>query len=69
VSLGVFRLPEHFFKKMHKLYPDERLFASPLQNIAGMVSYKSEIEQAMMADCSEMLLQFIPKQCFFPCSL
>jgi spore photoproduct lyase len=53
---------------MHKLYPDERLFASPLQNTAGMVSYKSELEQAMMADCTEMLLQYIPKPCFYPCT-
>lgn len=69
VSLGVFRLPEHFFKKIHKLYPEERLFASPLTNSAGMVSYKSELEQAMMRDCSEMLLQYIPRERFFPCSL
>lgn len=67
VSLGVFRLPEHFFKKMHKLYPDERLFASPLQNTGGMVSYKAELEQAMMQDCGEMLLQYIPREHFFPC--
>ncbi len=69
VSLGVFRLPEHFFKKMHKLYPEERLFASPLQNVSGMVSYRAELEQAMMADCTEMLLQYIPKSRFFPCHL
>ncbi|MCK9609062.1 MAG: DNA photolyase [Methylomonas sp.] len=66
-SLGVFRLPEHFFKKMHKLYPEERLFASPLQSSSGMVSYKSALEQAMMKDCSEMLLQYIPRERFFPC--
>lgn len=69
VSLGVFRLPEHFFKKIHKLYPDERLFASPLQSTAGMVSYRSDLEQRMMADCSEMLLQYIPTERFFPCKL
>ncbi|MCQ8104295.1 DNA photolyase [Methylomonas sp. SURF-2] len=69
VSLGVFRLPEHFFKKMHKLYPDERLFASPLRNTAGMVSYKTELEQAMMEDCADMLLQYIPSERFFPCRL
>ena len=69
VSLGVFRLPEHFFKKMHKLYPDERLFASPLQSTAGMLSYRSELEQAMMNDCTEMLLQYIPENRFFPCKL
>lgn len=69
VSLGVFRLPEHFFKKMHRLYPEERLFASPLQSGAGMVSYKSELEQAMMQDCGEMLLRYIPRERFFPCRL
>ena len=67
VSLGVFRLPEHFFKRMHKLYPEERLFASPLQSASGMVSYKAELEQAMMNDCGEMLLQHIPRERFFPC--
>lgn len=69
VSLGVFRLPEHFFKKMHKLYPDERLFAGPLQSTSGMLSYRSELEQAMMTDCTEMLLQYIPETRFFPCKL
>ncbi len=69
VSLGVFRLPEHFFKKIHKLYPDEKLFASPFRNISGMVSYRRDLEQSMMADCSEMLLQYISKEQFFPCKL
>jgi spore photoproduct lyase len=69
VSLGVFRLPEHFFKKMHKLYPDERLFASPLQSTSGMLSYRSDLEQAMMSDCTDMLLQYIPANLFFPCTL
>lgn len=68
VSLGVFRLPEHFFKKMHKLYPDERLFASPLQRTSGMVSYKAELEQVMLSDCTDMLTNYIPRECFFPCS-
>lgn len=69
VSLGVFRLPEHFFKRMHKLYPQERLFASPLESTSGMVSYKDELEQAMMNDCGELLLQHIPRERFFPCRL
>ncbi|MGR8930986.1 MAG: spore photoproduct lyase family protein [Gammaproteobacteria bacterium] len=69
VSLGVFRLPEHFFKRIHKLYPDERLFASPLQSTSGMTSYRSDLEQAMMTDCSEMLLQYISSEQFFPCTL
>ncbi len=69
VSLGVFRLPEQYFKKIHKLYPDEKLFASPLQTTSGMVSYRADLEQAMMADCTEMLLDYIPQSRFFPCML
>ncbi len=69
VSLGVFRLPEHYFKKIHKLYPEEKLFASPLQTVSGMLSYRTELEQRMMADCTDMLLQYIPESRFFPCHL
>lgn len=67
VSLGLFRLPEGYFKKMHKLYPEERLFASPLQHQQGLVSYRGDIERDMMTDCSEMLLQYIRPEQFFPC--
>lgn len=69
VSLGVFRLPEQFFKKIHKLYPDEKLFASPLQTSTGVSSYHQNIEQAMLAECSQMLLEYIPEDRLFPCRL
>ena len=69
VSLGVFRLPEAYFKKVHKLYPEEKLFAGPLENQRGMMSYRSELEQEMMQYCSEQLLNYIPESLFFPCQL
>ena len=69
VSLGVFRLPEQYFKKIHKLYPDEKLFASPLQTATGMVSYRGDLEQAMLNDCTAMLLEYIPHSKLFPCIL
>jgi spore photoproduct lyase len=69
VSLGVFRLPENFFKKVHKLYPDEKLFAGPLVSHAGMVSYKQELEQDMMRYCTEQVLTYISADKFFPCTL
>ena len=69
VSLGAFRLPEKFFKKVHKLYPDEKLFASPLDNQQGMISYRQELEQEMMHYCTEQLLRYIPEARFFPCTL
>jgi len=69
VSLGVFRLPEKYFKKIHKLYPDETLFSSPLETTNKMTSYKAELEQEMMGYATEQLLSYIPKSKFFPCTL
>lgn len=69
VSLGTFRLPESYFKKIHKLYPEERLFVSPLSNQQGMVSYQRDLEQEMMNYCTEQLLSYIPESVFFPCTL
>ena len=67
VSLGAFRLPEKYFKKVHKLFPDEKLFVSPLENNQGMISYKEALEQEMTHFCTEQLLRYIPKELFFPC--
>jgi spore photoproduct lyase len=69
VSLGAFRLPESFFKKLQKLYPEEKLFAGPLESNLGMVSYRQALEQEMTEYCTEQLLSFIPKDKFFPCTL
>jgi spore photoproduct lyase len=68
VSLGVFRLPDNFFKKVHRLYPEEKLFAGPLVGGQGMVSYKPELEREMISYCAEQILQFIPAAKFFPCT-
>lgn len=67
VSLGVFRLPEKYFKKVHKLYPTAKLFAGPLTRQQGMMSYQEELELEMMQFCTEQLLTYIPKSKFFPC--
>ncbi|MDD1609719.1 MAG: DNA photolyase [Methylococcaceae bacterium] len=69
VSLGTFRLPDAFFKKMHKLYPEEKLFAGDFVSQQGMMSYRDNIEQDMMGYCSEQLLTHIPASKFFPCRL
>lgn len=69
VSLGAFRLPDAFFKKIHKLYPEEKLFAGDFVSQQGMMSYRDSIEQEMMNYCSERLLTYIPENKFFPCRL
>ncbi|MEM1181041.1 MAG: spore photoproduct lyase family protein, partial [Acidobacteriota bacterium] len=46
VSLGAFRLPTAFFKKLEKLHPDSRLVqAGPFQKHGGMVSYRLDLER------------------------
>ncbi len=69
VSLGVFRLPEKYYKKMYKLYPEEKLFASPLQQKEGMISYQAELEQEMTDYCHRLLLEYIPEEKYFPCTV
>jgi len=68
VNLGVFRLPDSFFKKLRNLYPDEILFASPMESTRGMMAYKQEIEEEMTQFCQEQLLRYIPTEKYFPCT-
>ena len=69
VSLGPFRLPKGYFETMRKLYPQEKLFAGPLQQRGGMVSYEQELEREMIATVEKLLLEFIPDEIYFPCTV
>lgn len=67
VSLGAFRLPDAFFKKIHKLYPEEKMLAVSFASENGMTQYPKHIEQAMLGYCSTQLSNYIPQEIFFPC--
>ena len=67
VSLGPFRLPDPFFKRMEKLYPDEPLFASNLEKRGRSVSYPKDIENQRIQTCNELLLEYLPNQKLFHC--
>ncbi len=69
VSLGPFRLPTGFFRRLERLYPDEPLIAGPLADRGGMVSYHSGLEAEMVGFCTEELLRRVPREIFFPCEL
>ena len=69
VSMGPFRLPKGYFETMRKLYPEERLFAGPLQQRGNMISYEAELEQQMLAKVERQLLNYIPIERYFPCAL
>lgn len=67
VSLGSFRLPRNYFRKLEKLYPDERLLASPLSEENNMIGYPDNIRDDMLTWCSDKICQHIPVEKFFPC--
>ena len=67
VSLGPFRLPEPFFKKMENLYPEEPIFASKLQKRGKTVSYHREIENQQLETCKQLLFEYLPPQKLFFC--
>lgn len=69
VSVGTFRLPENYYRKMQKLYPDDTLFASPLEKSNGMVSYHQNLEGVMMEYATSQILSYIPDSKFFPCTM
>lgn len=67
VSLGPFRLPKPFYKRMIRLYPDSQLLAETLRTKSSMVSYPDDIEQEMLGFCESELLKYIHKNQYFPC--
>jgi spore photoproduct lyase len=68
VSLGLFRMPENFYKNIVKLYPEEKLFASPVHFESGQASYTTAIEEEMLANCRKQLLTYIPENIYYHCA-
>jgi len=67
VSLGPFRLPRDFHKKMVKLYPDSKLLSAQLEFNGTHVSYPQDTEKNMIDWCESTLLKQISAQQYFPC--
>lgn len=67
VSLGAFRLPDAFLRRMTELYPAEKLFAGPLASRGGMSSYRPDLEEALLGFCRQEILRYVPPERFFPC--
>ena len=66
VSFGPFRAPLSYFRKMRKLYPEEKLFAGLMEEKAT-VSYQKDIELELQEFCGIELKQFVPESIIFPC--
>jgi spore photoproduct lyase len=67
VSLGTFRVPVPYFKKMEKLYPEEPLFAGKFEKRGNFTGYRQEIELARNGFCQKELLKRIPREKLFQC--
>ena len=67
VSLGAFRLPKSNFKQVHKLFPEEALFAQNLVLNNDIISYSPDLEHEMIGFCEQQLLQRISPDIFYPC--
>ena len=68
VSYGAFRLPKPFFKKMVKLYPEEKLFALPLSEQNSQVSFEPDEENRCRQIVHDELVNYIDEDIIFPCS-
>ena len=67
VSTGPMRFPEKMFYTIEQLYPDEHLFAGPLENRNGLTSYSEKIEEEMMNYCDTILEKYFPKEKRYSC--
>jgi spore photoproduct lyase len=66
ISLGPFRLPRGVFKEMARLMPEDRLLAGPLEDRDGLVSYRRDLEEEIVGECSRMILERAPASILFP---
>ncbi len=67
VSLGAFRLPEDFHRTIVRLYPDDPFLAGPFAARQGMVAYRKELEEEMLATCKQLLQEYLPAAKLFLC--
>ena len=67
VSFGPLRYPKKMYKTIEALYPEEKLFAFPLQTTGTLVSYGPEIENEMANYIHEELKKFLGANRIFQC--
>jgi DNA repair photolyase len=68
VSSGLFRMPVDFHKRIVKLYPDEELYARPLEVSDGMIALKSLDEGSQLQAIEKLLLQYVSPAQYYRCA-
>lgn len=67
VSMGAFRMPKGFYKKIEKQYPEEALFAGSFHAENGSIGYLKETESRLKQSCKRLLTEWIDPQRVFSC--
>lgn len=68
VSLGTFRMPNDFFRRAERLYPEEKLYSGDLQRRDGVVSYRHADSAELLEFCRAQIRQYVPADKLFACS-
>lgn len=67
VSMGEFRMPSSYYKKVVKLYPDESLFARATKTIDGVVTLVNQ-ENQNQERLERLLLSYINSEQYYRCA-
>ncbi len=67
VSHGPLRFPREMYKRIARLYPDDRLFSFPMETAEGVVSYGKEIEEEMSDFLKLELAKYTSSSKIFRC--
>ena len=62
VTLGGFRLPKDYYKKIRRQYPEHGLFSAGLTEHGGMITYQAGIEQEVLSTVASMVEVYMEKQ-------
>ncbi|MEM7206309.1 MAG: spore photoproduct lyase family protein [Pseudomonadota bacterium] len=65
ITLGTFRLPTKFFRKLETLYPKEKLLAARLAEKDGQVTYSGTLETDLLSYCHDHVSQRVPPSKIF----
>ena len=67
ISFGSLRFPNRMFKKIKKLYPEERLFSYNFDLRDNYVSFRKDLEEEMIKYCELIIKQYNNKIPIFSC--
>ncbi len=68
ISIGPLRFPEKMYKRILKLYPDDKLLTHPLTKRDHQFSYTASIEQKMQHFVTNELCKYIESNSIFHCT-